>query len=48
MSESQQYPYSTFLDIKFPALALIDYRKASFIERVLPIAQSSSWWKPPQ
>lgn len=24
MSESQQYPYSTFLDIKFPALALID------------------------
>lgn len=24
MSESQQYPYSTYLDIKFPALALVD------------------------
>jgi len=24
MSELQQYPYATYLDIKFPALALID------------------------
>ena len=24
MSESQQYPYATYLDIKFPALTLVD------------------------
>ena len=24
MSESQQYPYATYLDVKFPALTLVD------------------------